>query len=211
MMNYRLVHVVCGLLALTAAGCLSPRTDSSEIHTYQLGLDGWPREGRSGKLDGPVLLVSQPQAEPGFETPRMVYVKRPYELEYFAANQWTDTPARMFTPLLVQALSQSGAWRDVVLLPSSVTGDLRLDSYGFALQQEFLQQPSRVRVTSRAQLVDLKQSTIVGMQTFEAIELAPSENAYGGVLAANRAVAALLDQMTSWLRECVRHSPECRR
>jgi cholesterol transport system auxiliary component len=211
MMNYRLVHVVCGLLALTAAGCLSPRTDSSEIHTYQLGLDGWPREGRSGKLDGPVLLVSQPQAEPGFETPRMVYVKRPYELEYFAANQWADTPARMFTPLLVQALSQSGAWRDVVLLPSSVTGDLRLDSYGFALQQEFLQQPSRVRVTSRAQLVDLKQSTIVGMQTFEAIELAPSENAYGGVLAANRAVAALLDQMASWLRECVRHSPECRR
>jgi cholesterol transport system auxiliary component len=211
MMNYRLVHVVCGLLALTAAGCLSPRTDSSEIHTYQLGLDGWPREGGSGKLDGPVLLVSQPQAEPGFETPRMVYVKRPYELEHFAANQWADTPARMFTPLLVQALSQSGAWRDVVLLPSSVTGDLRLDSYGFALQQEFLQQPSRVRVTSRAQLVDLKQSTIVGMQTFEAIELAPSENAYGGVLAANRAVAALLDQMASWLRECVRHSPECRR
>jgi cholesterol transport system auxiliary component len=49
------------------------------------------------------------------------------------------------------------------------------------------------------------------MQTFEAIELAPSENAYGGVLAANRAVAALLDQMTSWLGECVRHSPECRR
>jgi cholesterol transport system auxiliary component len=141
----------------------------------------------------------------------MVYVKRPYELEYFAANQWADTPARMFTPLLVQALSQSGAWRDVVLLPSSVTGDLRLDSYGFAVQQEFLQRPSRVRVTSRAQLVDLKQSIIVGMQTFEAIELAPSENAYGGVLAANRAVAALLDQMASWLRECVRHSPECGR
>ncbi len=84
MMNYRLVHVVCGLLALTAAGCLSPRTDSSEIHTYQLSLDGWPSEARSGKLDGPVLLVSQPQAEPGFETQRMVYIKRPYELEYYA-------------------------------------------------------------------------------------------------------------------------------
>jgi cholesterol transport system auxiliary component len=141
----------------------------------------------------------------------MVYVKRPYELEYYASNQWADSPARMFTPLLVHVLNRSDVWRDVVLLPSSVPGEYRLDSYGFAMQQEFLQQPSRVRVTARAQLVDLKQSTIVGMQTFEAMEPAPSENAYGGVLAANRAVAALLDQIASWLRECVRHSPECRR
>jgi cholesterol transport system auxiliary component len=196
---------------MTVTGCSSLRNGSEAVHTYQLSLDGSHNEARPARGNGPVLLVSTPQAEPGFETPRMVYVKRPYELEYFAASQWADTPARMFTPLLVQALSQSGAWRDVVLLPSSVTGDLRLDSYGFALQQEFPQQPSRVRVTSRVQLVDLKQSTIVGMQTFEAIEFAPSENAYGGVLAANRAVAALLDQMASWLRECVRHSPECRR
>jgi cholesterol transport system auxiliary component len=112
---------------------------------------------------------------------------------------------------LAQSLSQSGIWRDVVLLPSLVPGDYRLDIYGFALQQEFLQSPSQVRMTVRAQLVDLKQATIVGMQRFEAIESAPSENAYGGVVAANRAVALLLDQITIWLGECVRHSPTCRR
>jgi cholesterol transport system auxiliary component len=66
-------------------------------------------------------------------------------------------------------------------------------------------------VTVRAQLVDLKLSTIVGMQRFEAVEPASSENAYGGVVAANRAVAVLLDQITVWLRECVGHSPTCRR
>ncbi|MEK9140884.1 MAG: hypothetical protein AAB308_07500, partial [Nitrospirota bacterium] len=93
-----MVLAALAMLALTAAGCLSPRTDSSEIHTYQLSFDGRPSETRPGEIDGPVLLVSQPQAEPGFETQRMVYVKRPYELEYFAANQWADTPARMFTP-----------------------------------------------------------------------------------------------------------------
>jgi cholesterol transport system auxiliary component len=211
MMNYRLAHVVCALLALTAAGCLSPRTDSSEIHTYQLSLDGRPSEARPGKRDGPVLLVSQPQAEPGFETQRMVYVKRPYELEYYALNQWADTPVRMFTPLLVQALNQNDAWHAVIPLPSSIRGDYRLDTYGFLLQQEFLQQPSRVRVMVRTQLVDLKESTILSTRAFEGVENATSENPYGGVQAANRAVAALLDQMASWLRECVRHSPECRR
>lgn len=210
-MKYRVAHVACTLFMMAVAGCLSLRTDSSKIHTYQLSLDGWPSEVRHGKPDGPVLLVSPPQAEPGFETQRMVYVKRPYELEYYAVNQWADTPVKMFLPLLVQTLNQSGIWRDVVPVSGSVPGDYRFDSYAFALQHEFTQQPSRVRVTVRAQLVDIKRSTIVGTQTFEAIELAQSENAYGGVLAANRAVGGLLDQIDSWLRQCVQHSPECSR
>jgi cholesterol transport system auxiliary component len=211
MMTSRLTHIACALLVLTAAGCLSPRGDSAEVHTYQLSLDTWSSETRSGESEGPVLLVSQPQAEPGFETQRMVYVKRPYELEYYAVNQWAETPVRMFAPLMIHALTRSEVWRAVIPLPSSISGDYRLDTYGFLLQQEFLQQPSRVRVTARLQLVDLKESTILGTRTFEVVENATSENPYGGVQAANRAIAVLLDQMASWLRECVRHSPECRR
>jgi cholesterol transport system auxiliary component len=211
MMNYRLGHVVCALLMMTAAGCLSPPGNSGEIHTYQLSLDGWPSETRPSKFDGPMLLVSQPQAEPGFETQRMVYVKRPYELEYYAVNQWADTPVRMFTPLMVQVLNQAGVWRAVIPLPSSIHGDYRLDTYGFLIQQEFFKQPSRVRVMVRMQLVDLKESTILSTRAFDVVENAASENPYGGVQAANRAVAALLDQIASWLRECVRHPPECRR
>ncbi|MCS6302084.1 MAG: membrane integrity-associated transporter subunit PqiC [Nitrospira sp.] len=210
-MKYRMVQAVFVLLLMTVAGCLSPRTDSSEIHTYQLSLDGWPSEAHPGKPDGPVLLVSPPQAEPGFETPRMVYVKRPYELEYYAVNQWADTPVRMFTPLMVQALNRNGAWRAVIPLPSSIRGDYRLDTHGFLLQHEFLQQPSRVRVMVRTQLVDLKESTILSTRAFEVVENTASENPYGGVQAANRAIAGLLDQIGSWLRQCVRHSPECGR
>ena len=211
-MKFRIAQMTFVLLVMTATGCLSPRTDSPEIHTYQLSLDGWSGEARPGKPDGPVLLVSPPQAEPGFETQRMVYVKRPYELEYYAVNQWADTPVRMFAPLMVQALNQqNGAWRAVIPLPSSIRGDYRLDTHGFLLQQEFLQQPSRVRVMVRTQLIDLKESTILGARAFEVVENAASENPYGGVQAANRAVAWLLDQMGSWLRQCVQHSPECSR
>jgi cholesterol transport system auxiliary component len=96
-------------------------------------------------------------------------------------------------------------------MPSSIRGDFRLDSYGFAVQQEFLQQPSRVKVTVRTQLVDLKESKVVGTRVFEATEAASSEDAYGGVLAANRAVGTMLDHIAAWLQECVRRSPECGR
>ena len=211
-MMYRTLQMALMVLVATTAGCLSPSTDSSKIHTYQLSLDGWPSEARSGKSDGPVLLVSPPQAEPGFETQRMVYVKRPYELEYYAMNQWADTPVRMFAPLMVQALNQQNdAWRAVIQLPSPIRGDYRLDTHGFLLQQEFFEQPSRVRVMVRTQLIDLKESTILSTRAFEVVENAASENPYGGVQAANRAIAGLLDQMSSWLQQCLRHSPECRR
>jgi cholesterol transport system auxiliary component len=139
----------------------------------------------------------------------MVYLKRPYELEHYAVNQWADPPARMLASLMVQALDRTGSWRAVLPLPASIRGDFRLDSFGFALQQEFTQDPSRVRVTIRTQLMDLKESRLVGTRLFETVENAPSGDAYGGVLAANRAIAALLDDMASWLRECVRRSPEC--
>ncbi len=210
-MKFRFIVVACALLMLTAVGCLSPRTDSSKIRTYQLSLDGWSSESRPRKFDGPVLLVSQPQAEPGFETSRMVYVKRPYELEYYAVNQWADTPVQMFTPLMVQALNQSGTWRAVVPVPTSVHGDYRLDTYGFLIQQEFFQQPSRVKVMVRTQLVDMNASTILSSRVFEVAENATSDNPYGGVQAANRAVAGLLEQLGSWLRQCLQPSSECGR
>jgi len=211
MKKYLLMPVMFAVLVVTVTGCLSPLTDSREPHTYQLGLEGLPGDIQPQRSDGPVLLVSPPQAEPGFETQRMVYVKRPYELAYFSVNQWADSPGRMFGPLLVQVLNQTGTWRAVIPMPSSIRGDYRLDTYGFLLQQEFLDQPSRIRITARLQLVDLKESTILGTRAFERVENAPSENAYGGVLAANRAVAGLLDQIVSWLRQCLRHSTGCDR
>lgn len=199
------------MLALTVAGCLSPRAESLPMHTYRLSLDARHAEAHPADINGPVLLVGLSQAEPGFDSQQMVYLKRQYELERYTMNQWADAPARMFPPLLVEALSRTGVWRAVVSMPSSIRGDFRLDSYGFAVQQEFLQQPSRVRAAVRLQLIDLKESRIVGTRGFEAVENAPSDDAYGGVLAANRAIAAMLDHIASWVQECARRSPECGR
>jgi cholesterol transport system auxiliary component len=203
------IHLACALLALTVAGCLPTRTESPPTHTFRLSLDSERTDARPADINGPILLIGVPLAEPGYETTKMVYLKRPYELEPYAVNQWADTPARMVASLMNEALSRTGTWRVVVPLPSSIRGDFRLDMYGFALQQEFMQDPSLVRVRVRAQLIDVRESRVVGTRAFETVENASSGDAYGGVVAANKAVAALLDDMASWLKECVRRSPEC--
>lgn len=210
-MNVWIARMVCMLFALTVAGCLPTRTESPPTHTFRLSLDSDPTEARPPDINGPILLVSLPLAEPGYETTKMVYLKRPYELEPYAVNQWADTPGRMFASLIVEKLSRTGSWRAVVPPSGTIRGDFRLETYGFSLQQEFLQDPSLVRVRARAQLVDTRESRVVGSRTFETVENAPSGDAYGGVVAANQAVGALLDDMAAWLKECVKHSPECSR
>lgn len=203
--------LVAWMVVLMVSGCLPTRTESPPTHTFRLSLDPERIQSRSADSNGPILLVSVPVAEPGYETTKMVYLKRPYELEPYAVNQWADTPARMFASLMNETLSRTGTWRAVVPLPSSIRGDFRLDMYGFVLQQEFMQDPSRVRISVRAQLIDLRESRVVATRAFETVENAPTGDAYGGVVAANQAVAALLDDMSSWLKECVRRSPECSR
>lgn len=199
-----------GLMMLTM-GCLMPRAESPPTHTYHLSLEKEIPESETRQADAPtpILLVSLPQSDPGFDTQRMVFLKRRYELEYYSVNQWADTPARMLAPLLVETLSRRGGWRDVMLMPASIRGDYRLDTSSLVLQQEFLQQPSRVRLAARMQLINLKESRILGTRTLEVVEDTPSDDAYGGVLAANRAVAKWLDHVRTWAGSCLLNERDC--
>jgi cholesterol transport system auxiliary component len=150
------------------------------------------------RADSATLLISLPNAQAGFDTPRMAYLLRPHELSYFALNEWADTPARMFHSLLVQTMERTGVWRAVVQAPSAVRPDYRLDCDNLVLEQQFFS-PSRVRLALRAQLVNIKRQIVMDARDFEFLEDAPSENAYGGVIAANLAAAKLLEQLGQWV------------
>ncbi len=152
---------------------------------------------RPARREG-VLAVSPPRAQPGFDTDRMVYVQRPYEIEYFADNRWAEPPARMLAPLLAQALERSGAFRAVVQAPSAVAADLRLDTELVRLQQDFSTRPSRIELTLRAQLVDLRHGRSLATREFDVTEPAPHDDPYGGVVAANQAVARMLGQLVAF-------------
>jgi cholesterol transport system auxiliary component len=197
-----------GILALGTmlTACVMPRTAEGPLHTYLLSPEKgtWATQSSGNKHEAHgVLLLSAPQAEAGFDTPRMVYLTRPHEVSYYATNQWAETPARMMWTVLTQSLEKNGLWKAVVPIPSSVRGDYRLDTQGLVLQQEFSQSPSQVRVGFRLQLVRLHEQVVVGTRRFEVVENAPTDDAYGGVLAANRALATLLDQVTTWLTSCL--------
>ncbi len=133
-----------------------------------------------------------------------MYVRHANQLEYFAHNEWVDTPARMLAPLIVAAMEQSGAFRAVVQVPSTAAGDMRLDTEILRLQHEFLRTPSRVRFTLRAYLVDTTSRRVLASREFEAVASAPSENPYGGVVAASQAVRQVLEELAAFCADAAR-------
>ena len=178
------------------AGCVSLGAQKPEaVERYALDLDFGPPPAPG---TAPAVAVAEPRAAPGFDGPQLVYVRRPFELRRYARAEWAEPPAHLVGPPLVRALERTGRFQAVVAAPGGVAAGLRLDTEVVRLQQEFTEAPSRVRFTLRAQLADLRAGRVLGTRELEAVEVAPSEDAYGGVQAANRAVRRVLEEAAAW-------------
>jgi len=155
----------------------------------------------------PTLLLSTPQAAPGFNSRRIIYVRAPHQPEYFAHNEWVDTPPRMLAPLLAPALEGSGAFRAIILAPSATAGELRLDVSIVRLQHEFFTSPSQVRLTLRAYLVDNKTRQVLAWHEFDETVVALQDTPYGGVIAANAALQKVLDALAIFTADAAAKRP----
>ena len=182
------------LLAVALAGCTLPQDQSPPAQTYLLEVGTFaPTPAR--RASGKTLLVAPPKAAPGFDSNRIAFTRQPPKLDYYRDSVWSDAPARMLLPILVRAFEATGAFKAVVSPPAPGLANLRVDVDVIRLQQEFMTQPSQVRLMTRIKVVDLKSGHVLGTQVFEAVEPAPSEDANGAARAANAAVQKVLEQM----------------
>ena len=149
------------------------------------------------------LIVETPRAAAGFDTRDIAYVRRAHEVEYFAVHQWVDTPARMVAPIMIQALQRRGSLRSVVLAPTVAAGELRLETELVRLQQDFTRTPSHVRMSMRVLLVDAATRRPLAWRELDAVVLSPSEDPYGGAVAANAALAQVLQQLVAFVAQSV--------
>jgi len=197
-----LLLLICGCQALRPA--VSPHPSF-----YSLGGAGDNAAPASpvsrAAPSAPTLIVSPPHAAAGFDSQRMMYLRRADQLEYFAHSEWVDTPARMLAPLVVAAVENSAAFRAVVQTPSTATGEMRLDTEILRLQHEFSSTPSQVRFTLRVYLVESATRRVIESREFEAVIPSASENPRGGVVAANSAVQIVLAELSTFCAEAARN------
>ena len=187
------------LVPLSACSFISP-ADAEITQDYLLDIP--IPQAISPNVAGKTLFVAMPQAAPGFDSPAFIYIRSPYQLEYYAQSQWVDTPARLLLPLLVQYIEASGLFSAVLSATTSpVSGELRLDTEIMRFQQEFLTEPSQVRLLLRVQLLDMIDKQVIGTHSIKVLENAPSEDAQGGIFAANQAVAKALKEVAIFLKD----------
>ncbi|MFZ4479702.1 MAG: ABC-type transport auxiliary lipoprotein family protein [Rhodoferax sp.] len=195
-----ILPALAAAMLLSACSALqAPQVEDPHIYL----LDARPAVKAVPSQRNLVVLVGTPRARPGFDTPQMAYLRQAHELNYFAAHRWADAPSRMLGPLMAQALEQTGSFQAVVQTPGTVAAQMKIDTELLRLQQDFGTQPSRVQLTLRAQLIDLNQKQVVAVKLFDQAESAISDDAYGGVMAANRLVERFLVELADF---CVNES-----
>lgn len=145
----------------------------------------------------PTLAVNVPRAAAGYDSTRIVYAREPQRLDSYANSVWIDTPAKMLTPMMVAAIESSGAFAAVVSTPSAARADIELDTQIVRLQHDFSGTPSRVRFTLRASLIDSITRRVLVSREFDSVVSSPSEDARGGVVAAQAAVGGVMAQLAT--------------
>lgn len=152
-----------------------------------------------------ILLVSQPDANPGYQSDALVYVNKPYQLNNFGQSAWVAPPSQLILPLLVESLRNTHYFHAVMSPPFTGLADFRLETQLITLQQEFFPRKSNVRMEIQATLIDNKNNQILASRHFKQVVLSPTLDPYGGVTAANKATENLLKQITEFVIHTVKH------
>ena len=205
MKTFRMLGVCVAAASLCACSLLQPKAGTPPAF-YALELAQPSATSPSGSVStaqaaASTLVISPVRAASGFDSQRIIYVREPHKLEYFSHSEWIDTPARMLGPLLVASITRTGAFKAVVMTSGSAGGELRLDTEIVRLQHDFQARPSRVHFTLRAYLVDEKTRKVLTWREFDGEIAATSDDPYAGVVAANRVVQTVLQEVSQFLAQ----------
>ncbi len=203
-----IIALGCAGSGLSGCASLLPKPAAAPT-LYALEMAALPTNTLANRAAGnstlATLVVNTPRANAGFDSQHIMYVREPYKLEYFAHNEWVDTPARMLMPMMVSIIANGGPFKAVVPASVAAAGELTLDTEIVRLQQDFSAQPSRVVFTLRAYLLDTQTRKTLAWRELETVVAAASADPYGGVVAANQAVQMALLQVAEFCAKAAEH------
>lgn len=180
-----------GLISLFIISCaLSPvKTQPSARYT----LDTIPQTLQVKARKG-TLLILPTEISPAYNTTQMAYTTQPYQIAYFAKHVWAETPAQMLQPLIIQTLQNTHVYRAIVTTPYTGLYDYSLNTQILEIKQDYSHAPAMLRMKLRAQL-SRASGQVIATKQFIANEPIRPLNPYGGVYAANRAIAQILREL----------------
>lgn len=148
-----------------------------------------------------VLLISVPTALPAYASTRMAYEPAPYQISYYTENRWIATPAELLQTLLLEYLQQQNCYYAVVATPYTGIADYRLETKILDFKQNVIHSPNTIELNLEFTLFNSKNQMLISTYHVQKILPTASNTPYGGVLAINQAIDAILPDLAHWLMQ----------
>ena len=193
--------LVLAALALALSGCINfgEQPNSPAVVYYVLN-DPAPAAVAAAPVggDAPTLLVLDTTTNSFYDTEQLVFSRSADTRGQYQFARWTERPGKRFADLMRARLDRQGAWR-VATAGSYVRGDVLLDTALVEFYHDARSAPGWVRLVLRAELIDLKQRTLLGRRVFEQEVPLATYDAAGAAQASSVAVSRTLDELADWL------------
>lgn len=182
------------LLALGLSGCFGP-ISTPDDKRYMV--NAMPVDFKTVPKTRSIILVATPETSPIYNSTRIAYTVKPYQIGYYSQHQWAETPSQMFLPLLSQSLEKTHAFEAVVVAPYIGNYDYVLNTQIEKMQLNSLnQQAGYFELVIQAQLISVRSARTIATREFTIHESTGMVSPYNGVIAANAAMVKALTQIS---------------
>jgi cholesterol transport system auxiliary component len=188
------------LLSVALAGCVNfgEKANTPAVLHYVLTDTAPAASALPVRADAPTLLVLDTSAGGFYDTDQLVFSRTAGTRGQYQFARWTERPGKRFADLLRARLDRHGAW-NVSAAGGYVRGDLLLDTEMVEFYHDASHEPGQVRLVLRAELVDMRQRTLLGRRVFEQQVPMATYDAAGAAQASNVAASRALDELVAWL------------
>lgn len=144
------------------------------------------------------LHVFLPETQPIYNTTKMAYTIQPHQIAFFGYNEWAETPSEIFYPLIIKTFQNTHYFQAVVGQPYNGHYDYGVSTQILDLRQDLTLPCPSLSITIRVQVSDGRTKKILATNEFTILEPLLRITPYDGVIAANHAVAKILDMLTNF-------------
>lgn len=192
--------LVLAALSLVLTGCvnLGEKTKIPAVVYYVLNDPVPATDSAALRVDAQTLLVLDTTTGSFYDTDQLVFSRSAGTRGQYQFARWTERPGKRFADLMRTRLDRQGAW-NVSAAGGYMRGDMLLDTKLVEFYHDAASEPGQMRLVLRAELVDLKQRTLLGRRVFEQQVPLTTYDAAGAAQAANLAVSRVLDELSAWL------------
>jgi cholesterol transport system auxiliary component len=187
-------------LSLMLGGCINVggKNDGPAVVYYVLDDTVAAGDAAPLRADAPILLVLDTATGSFYDTEQLVFSRSAGTRGQYQFARWTERPGKRFADLMRARLDRQGIW-NVSAAGGYVRGDVLLDTELIEFYHDATRQPGQMRLVLRAELVDLKQRTVLGRRVFEQKIALTTYDAAGAAQASNQAARRTLDELVDWL------------